>query len=400
MPDVVASTDPLPTTLGGVTVAVTDAANPVYPRALPNLGIRSLPQVCGASPSDCTAVTVQIPHEMTCNPDNNGCTISPRSTIKVQIQANGVAGASFWFAVSGYQAHLLHGCDYIPNVLSSVCDPVVTHADGSLVSQGKPARPGEVVAVYAVGLGKTPSAATGRVPEGIMQCPSRGPNVRLVLNVLPQTLPKEFVDICVAGQITGQTSSQGMWASVSVPEPNYVEGINTASITVRFSLLNDGTVPLSTYYEESHLLVNGVEPRDWSFAIVNGFGMANSLAPGQHTQLGIGIGDRYFAKPGIRSTVPCPCLMSPDRSVFVRSGFLCFQSFRVCQDPLGTICRLDVAGSRPARGSILFQVVNMTLRLAFFLACSIGLAQDFEVASVGWRLAGAEGRAGLAAVGA
>ena len=45
------------------------------------------------------------------------------------------------------------------------CSPMVTHVDGSLVSFGSPAQPGEEVVAYAVGLGSTQSCRGGR-PTG------------------------------------------------------------------------------------------------------------------------------------------------------------------------------------------------------------------------------------------
>jgi len=43
----------------------------------------------------------------------------------------------------------------------------ITHSDGSLVNAGNPARPGEVVIIYATGLGQvTPAVPTGALPRG------------------------------------------------------------------------------------------------------------------------------------------------------------------------------------------------------------------------------------------
>jgi len=53
--------------------------------------------------------------------------------------------------------HVITNCDItqIPSVLA--CTPAVTHADGGLVAEERPAHSGEVVVLYAVGLG-TPTA--------------------------------------------------------------------------------------------------------------------------------------------------------------------------------------------------------------------------------------------------
>jgi uncharacterized protein (TIGR03437 family) len=52
--------------------------------------------------------------------------------------------------------HILTGC-------GNYSGPCVTHADGTLVSVDAPAKPGEALVVYAVGLGLTnPAVATGQ----------------------------------------------------------------------------------------------------------------------------------------------------------------------------------------------------------------------------------------------
>jgi hypothetical protein len=50
------------------------------------------------------------------------------------------------------------------NLTGLPCPPMVTHSDGSLVSAKNPAKPGEELVAYAVGLGQTsPPLETGRI---------------------------------------------------------------------------------------------------------------------------------------------------------------------------------------------------------------------------------------------
>src|SRR5258708_24262962 len=55
--------------------------------------------------------------------------------------------------------------------------------------------------------------------------------------------------------------------------------------------------------ESSHLFVNGVEPKDWSFVIGNGLRNSyfKALPPGQILSFGYQLGPRYFSTPGIYS---------------------------------------------------------------------------------------------------
>ena|SRR5579872_4119839 len=75
----------------------------------------------------------------------------------LNVKANGVSGPDFTVQVSGEAPHLLNSCDTIfgggPILSGSGCNPVITHADGTVVSYASPAKVGERVVVYALGLG-------------------------------------------------------------------------------------------------------------------------------------------------------------------------------------------------------------------------------------------------------
>lgn len=163
VPNAFAAAAPLPTTLGGISVVVNNPPTPGYPTALPIFSVYSDPDACGGGLDQfcgTTAVTVQFPYEPTCIPNQgpNSCTLGERAPVKVSVQANGVAGQEAWFRIGG-QPHLLNSCDAIFGRPSGFCLPLVTHADGSLVSFTAPAHSGEEVTLFGVGFGGTQAGA-------------------------------------------------------------------------------------------------------------------------------------------------------------------------------------------------------------------------------------------------
>ena len=161
-PDATASTLPLPTVLGGVSVRVKSII-PGYPAFLPLLSVRNR---FDGSDRTYTQITVQIPTESTCLPVPNGC--SSPGLASLTVEEDGQPGAEFRIQVLGAAPHILNTCDTVVYG-GPFCYPIITHADGSLVwsgtmaTSGTPARPGEVIVIYAVGLGQTePSVPTGK----------------------------------------------------------------------------------------------------------------------------------------------------------------------------------------------------------------------------------------------
>jgi hypothetical protein len=168
VPNAVADTVPLPRTLAGVTVVVKNPPTPNYPTTLPIFSVQSSPDSCGGGLFDfcnTTAVTIQVPFEPTCIPSGfaNACTIGERPPVKIAIETNAGTGQEFWFGVVAQNPHFLNSCDTVFGIfgLSGICYPIVTHADGSLLYTSAPARPGEVIVLYAVGLGATQGGVTG-----------------------------------------------------------------------------------------------------------------------------------------------------------------------------------------------------------------------------------------------
>ena len=173
VPNAVAKSIPLPNSLSGVSVVVTNAPTPGYPTSLPVFSVFSEPSRCaGGVEDECdtTAVTVQFPFEPTCLSGgvNNPCT-GYQGIVKVAIQANGVEGPVFWFNVVRQKPHIVNTCDVLANLgRGGTCTQAVTHADGTMVDDGSlaygltTAHVGEVVTIWALGLGPTNHAKTGQ----------------------------------------------------------------------------------------------------------------------------------------------------------------------------------------------------------------------------------------------
>jgi uncharacterized protein (TIGR03437 family) len=158
VPNASAAGSPWPTMLGGVTVAVANPPTPGYPTMLPIFSVFSSPTQCaGGNYNYCstTAVTVQIPVEPVCIPTNfpDSCSTFSGPLTNLIVNA-GAASQVFPFVVVGQSPHVLNTCDTIFGT-GGVCTPVITHANGAALSTSAPALPGEVVTLYAVGLGPT-----------------------------------------------------------------------------------------------------------------------------------------------------------------------------------------------------------------------------------------------------
>jgi uncharacterized protein (TIGR03437 family) len=168
VPDAVSSQIPPPTTLSGVSVLVRvppPADGSKYPSALGILRIYSPNEdTCGSS-DNCptTQITVQIPMDRVCLPpvSAGGCPTVPPPQIILNIKANGVSGPDFTLTVSAVGAHLLNSCDSVFGPPAVSCSPLITHADGTMVSGTNPAKVGEIITVWAVGLAVQGGNAAG-----------------------------------------------------------------------------------------------------------------------------------------------------------------------------------------------------------------------------------------------
>ena len=196
VPSAVAATQaPLPNTLSGVSVLVRvsgamDATG--YPTSVPifridNISAESMGCSSDVGPNSLlcnySQITVEIPVDAV-------CALTPLEVLAHQtcadpfsdkppmlvlnVKANGVTGPDILLQV-GRVAHFLNSCDTIfgPQSSSS-CHQLVTHADGSLVSDSSPAKVGETITLWVPGesnapTGYAPTAATGVTNLGAIE---------------------------------------------------------------------------------------------------------------------------------------------------------------------------------------------------------------------------------------
>lgn len=157
---------PLPTSLAGISVALTqtNAAN----RLLPLFALQQIDQcssLAGNMPDpSClvTALTIQIPFDVPLpNPLREAPFVPP---LQIVVSENGTNSQAFNVFPAPQSIHIANTCDLVSGgSAATVCTPIVTHADNSLVSVSSPAVPGEILVMYALGLGVTsPAVAAGQ----------------------------------------------------------------------------------------------------------------------------------------------------------------------------------------------------------------------------------------------
>jgi uncharacterized protein (TIGR03437 family) len=157
-----------PTSLAGISVTLLQGTKIPVPilevRPIPTCG-GPFPVLCGAI----TAVTVQIPYELI-----SLCPLCLRPvgpSPELLVTENGQDGVAIGITPLADQVHVLTSCDILlqpdspsVNLTGLPCPPMVIHGDGQLVSAANPAKPGEELAAYAVGLGPTDPPATAGQP--------------------------------------------------------------------------------------------------------------------------------------------------------------------------------------------------------------------------------------------
>ena len=174
---------PLPNSLAGISVTINQSSLQ-QSVAVPLLAVEQL-NTCGIAPPapppsppstpstvppECllTAITLQIPYELTPLPTGAGDS-AKASTTEIVVTANGVASRAFSVLTITDTLHVLNTCDTFPPkadgspiTVNGGCSSVVTHADGTLVTAVAPGKAGEVLVIYAFGLGQTtPAVKTG-----------------------------------------------------------------------------------------------------------------------------------------------------------------------------------------------------------------------------------------------
>ena len=156
---------PLPNTLAGISATLSELSQPpLASEAVPLLAVSPM-NSCGGIivPVQCTplaAVTVQIPFFI--RTASAVSPIPPPATLTIS-ESSG-SSASISLSPMTDQPHIVTTCDVnvATSAPGSLCRPVVTHGDGSLVTPEHPAHSGEELVLYAFGLGSTlPGLAGG-----------------------------------------------------------------------------------------------------------------------------------------------------------------------------------------------------------------------------------------------
>lgn len=155
---------------GDVAVSLRQSSEPGTV-AVPVMAVKAIPTCPPGVALECksgstiTAVTVQLPFEMT-PPAANG-TLFGTSEATLSVTSGGRSTAEFRVTPVTDAIHILNSCtdSAIPfyGASQGLCGALVTHSDGTLVTAASPALPPEAVTVYAYGFGATlPAVATGQ----------------------------------------------------------------------------------------------------------------------------------------------------------------------------------------------------------------------------------------------
>ncbi len=153
---------------------------------------------CAGNPGVCTAITaltVEIPTEIR-PPCVSGAVCNALAVAtNVYVTQNGVAGPAFSVTPLSDHIHILGTCDTVVSgsgiapVNGLPCAPLVTHADGSLVSASNPAAGNEELVAYAAGLGATnPPVATGQAASEAVPTAN---SFMLSFDWIPDALPAQ-----------------------------------------------------------------------------------------------------------------------------------------------------------------------------------------------------------------
>ena len=151
-----AKTIPLPTSLAGIS-ATCFVSNP--PVSVPILAVEPIAPCADTTQPGCassyTAVTVQIPFNIAATDPEALALGSLGTGGQIRFSENGSIAASVDVMTFVDEVHVVRTCDEMLETRTFSCVPIVTHSDGALVSDSNPANAGEVLVMYAVGLGHT-----------------------------------------------------------------------------------------------------------------------------------------------------------------------------------------------------------------------------------------------------
>jgi hypothetical protein len=193
-----AASVPLPATLAGISVTATQTVRlsimgtpRVTSYKAPILSLNQMNLCDTGTASDCliTYIAVQMPYELETNP-----TSPPIIQSQIVISENGTDSQVFGLAVQPDRIHVITTCENQP--WQTGCPSTVAHADGTLVSAGSPAAPGETVVVYAWGLGNTmPAVKTGyatTLPAPVVNLPGYSGGLWVDLDFTPNAAASRY----------------------------------------------------------------------------------------------------------------------------------------------------------------------------------------------------------------
>ena len=160
---VTATSIPLPYSLAGISITMTQAAGGMS-TPVPLLAVFPVSTCTTVQTAGCSqfiGITLQIPYELIPNSPFVG---RPPSNAQLVVTQGGQT-ATVELDPEFDSVHILRTGDSVTQPGSSGGNyffegPIVTHLDGTIVRQGNLARPGEAVVMYAAGLGPTTPAAT------------------------------------------------------------------------------------------------------------------------------------------------------------------------------------------------------------------------------------------------
>ena len=165
---VAARSTPLPTTLAEISVILVQSARPDLGELLVPLLAVFPSEPCGYVGPGCErllGITVQIPFELLFDaaPGMGGIPNLARLQISDHSGPVPVVLGPVVLLPSSSTVHILQNGDSIgPGLAGERKSGILTHADGSLVTPANPAKIGEQIVMYAVGLGRTsPEVKTG-----------------------------------------------------------------------------------------------------------------------------------------------------------------------------------------------------------------------------------------------
>jgi len=147
-------------------------------------------------------------------PNNPGGTIFETSEAVLTVAENGVAGSDYRVIPVLDQIHVLNSCDEAMAPLGYVsdgCQPIIVHADGSLVTPSNPALSEEILVIYAFGLGSPVSSVeTGHPTPSPVSAPNTAEGLRLRFDFrvnaspsLPSSVPAAKEGLLYSGLVSG-----------------------------------------------------------------------------------------------------------------------------------------------------------------------------------------------------